>query len=119
MMWNEFCLADPPFGFGRTAQELEATIEAKPPGQQPAADPTVLPLADGPGNPTGRNQHSDRNGCDTTNPSKRQQRGAEYLVRCLKRDDPQIAAALARGEYPSARAAGADAATPYKLPTTA
>lgn len=31
---------------------------------------------------------------------------AERIVRRLKRDRPQIAAALARGEYPSARAAG-------------
>ncbi len=29
----------------------------------------------------------------------------EYLVRRLKRDFPEIAEALARGEYPSARAA--------------
>jgi hypothetical protein len=31
---------------------------------------------------------------------------AAYLVRRLKRDAPEIAEALARGEYPSARAAG-------------
>ena len=30
----------------------------------------------------------------------------EYVVRRLKRDTPELAAALARGEYPSARAAG-------------
>jgi hypothetical protein len=30
----------------------------------------------------------------------------EYVVRRLKRDAPELAAALARGEFPSARAAG-------------
>ncbi len=33
-------------------------------------------------------------------------RGASYLVRRLKRDAPEIALALARGEFTSARAAG-------------
>jgi len=32
--------------------------------------------------------------------------GEEYVVRRLKRDAPELAAALARGEFPSARAAG-------------
>jgi len=41
---------------------------------------------------------------------------ASYLVRRLKRDAPEIAAALGRGEYPSARAAGI-AAGIIKMPT--
>jgi hypothetical protein len=41
---------------------------------------------------------------------------AEYLVRRLKRDAPEIAEKLARGEYPSARAAGI-AAGIVKVPT--
>lgn len=41
---------------------------------------------------------------------------AEYLVRRLKRDYPEIAQALARGEYKSARAAGI-AAGIVRIPT--
>ncbi len=41
---------------------------------------------------------------------------AEYLVRRLKRDAPEIAERLARGEFPSARAAGI-AAGIVKVPT--
>jgi hypothetical protein len=77
-----------------------------------AADEGVKPLAEGPGNPTGKN----RNGSNTT----KLDRGASYLVRRLKRDAPDIAQALARGEYKSARAAGIAAGivrvpTPYEL----
>jgi hypothetical protein len=44
----------------------------------------------------------------------------DYLRARLKRDHPEIAAALGRGEYPSARAAGIAAGivkvpTPYEL----
>jgi hypothetical protein len=73
-------------GKAKTAQEL-------------AADQDVKPLAEGPGNPTGKN----RNGDNVTIPKGN---SASYLVRRLKRDAPQIAEALAKGEYPSARAAG-------------
>jgi hypothetical protein len=52
-----------------------------------AADLDVKPLADGPGNPTGKN----RNGSNATIPPDR---GATYLVRRLKRDAPAVAAAL-------------------------
>jgi hypothetical protein len=65
-----------------------------------AADPDVKPLAL-PGEIGGG--HTGR-GSNTT--SGHAGRGANYLVRRLKRDHKEIAAALARGEYPSARAAG-------------
>jgi hypothetical protein len=55
----------------------------------------------------GTNQHSiDKGGgCydDNTLPRGTSE---EYVVRRLKRDAPELAAALARGEFPSARAAG-------------
>ncbi len=41
---------------------------------------------------------------------------SDYLVRRLKRDGPEVAQALARGEYPSARAAGR-AAGIVKIPS--
>jgi hypothetical protein len=41
---------------------------------------------------------------------------ASYLVRRIKRDNPAVAQALARGEYKSARAAGI-AAGIVKVPT--
>ena len=58
-------------------------------------------------NPVGINQHSgpqERIGYDG-NVSSRGNR-EEYVVRRLKRDAPELAKALARGEFPSARAAG-------------
>jgi hypothetical protein len=72
--------------------------------QQMAADPGVEPLADEPGNPTGANQHSDRNGSVTTIPD----RGAKYRVRRLKRDRPDLNARVASGELslPDAEQAG-------------
>jgi hypothetical protein len=55
----------------------------------------------------GTNQHSreKEGGCydDNTLPRGNSE---EYVVRRLKRDAPDLAAALARGEFPSARAAG-------------
>jgi hypothetical protein len=69
-----------------------------------AADAGVTPLADGPGNPTGANQHTVRNGANSTIPHG--STSARYLVRRLKRDHPDIAQALADGKFKSARAAG-------------
>jgi hypothetical protein len=55
----------------------------------------------------GTNQHSSEKegGCydDNTLPRGTSE---EYVVRRLKRDAPELAAALARGDFPSARAAG-------------
>lgn len=61
---------------------------------------------------TGANQHASK-GSDATSAKDR---GATYLARRLKRDAPEIAAALARGEYRSARQA-AIAAGIVKEPT--
>lgn len=52
----------------------------------------------------GTNQHAGGRANSTS--STHGSTDANYLVRRLKRDRPKIAAALARGEFPSARAAG-------------
>jgi hypothetical protein len=61
-----------------------------------AADAGVNPLGNSRGRPSGN--VAEVNSRPTGN-------SAAYLVRRLKRDAPAIAEALARGEYPSARAA--------------
>lgn len=55
----------------------------------------------------GTNQHSseEERGCYDDNTLARGT-SKEYVVRRLKRDAPELATALARGEFPSARAAG-------------
>jgi hypothetical protein len=66
--------------------------------QDLAADPAVPKLQDGPGHPmSGSNYANGIKGTGSNN--------AAYLVRRLKRDHPEIAEALARGEFTSARAA--------------
>jgi hypothetical protein len=64
-----------------------------------AADPDVLPARDEKGGRP-RNDENCANGTVTHGSNQ-----AITIVRRLKRDHPAIAAALARGEYPSARAA--------------
>jgi hypothetical protein len=76
--------------FGRRAQDL-------------AADPDVRPAAQHGGDRT--EQGADGTLTDGTLKG-RGSNAAAYIVRRLKRDHPEIAAALARGEYRSARAAG-------------
>jgi hypothetical protein len=89
---------------------VEPTIgEARKTAQQLAADPGVAPAME-----TGRPPK------DGVSPSFRADEhsstSAERLVRRLKRDRPDIAEALGRGEYPSARSA-AIAAGIVKVPT--
>jgi hypothetical protein len=73
----------------------------KPKAQRLAADPSVTP------SPANGEIGRGRNSCDYVTPKEKHgSNGAEYLIRRLKRDAPAIAEALARGEYPSARAAG-------------
>lgn len=98
--------------------EIAAIKQAKPGrtlAQVLAADPEIEPLADGPGNPTGANQHTERNSADGTIPTRGSNK-AETIVRRLKRDAPSIAERLAAGEFKSARAAGI-AAGIVKVPT--
>jgi hypothetical protein len=74
-----------------------------------AADPDVPPLREKQGRPE-KSEEKDSNGIIT-----RGGNNAPYLVRSLKRDHPKIAEALARGEYPSARAAAIAAGIVKKL----
>jgi hypothetical protein len=63
------------------------------------------------------NEHSgDRTEQGDNSTLKRGSTSASYLVRRLKRDAPEVAEALARGEYKSARAA-AVAAGIVRVPT--
>jgi hypothetical protein len=129
LTWEAFCEEPPPYGFGMPAEELEVLVEAKPPAQQLAADEAVKPqptLSEAmKGNQNARKReeepaeepgekpaevpaqgNAENSGSSTTTVSRKQERGAEYLVRRLKRDAPEVAEKLAKGQYPSARAAG-------------
>lgn len=108
LTWEGFCETPPPYGFGMSPDEVEILIESKPRAQQMAGDPGVTPLT----------THGGDRKAESTLPRNVAQLGnsAEYIVRRLKRDAPHIAEALARGEYPSARAAGI-AAGIIRVPT--
>lgn len=74
--------------------------------QDLAADPTVLRLATDEEAKLLRAEGGKKGGRgNLSSITTKVNRGAEYLVRRLKRDYPEIAEALARGEYRSARAA--------------
>lgn len=97
----DFCKAKRPHGLGRNCEEIDALLQegaAKRTAQAMAGDDKVKPLAE----PNTTNQHNravdDVNGRPAGN-------STAYLVRRLKRDRPDVAEALARGEYRSARAA--------------
>jgi hypothetical protein len=72
------------------------TREAQPLAQQLAADPGVKPAPESGEIGRGRNR------CNKVTPNEDRGNTAAYLVRRLKRDAPEMAQALARGEYPSA-----------------
>lgn len=114
LTWDAFCQEPPPHGFGMTAQEVEELIASKPPAQRMAADLDVKPLAKH-GNQEGENNSRNRDDKIKSVPSP-SGTSVSYLVRRLKRDAPEVAEALARGEYRSARAAGI-AAGIVKVPT--
>ena len=76
--------------------------DVKNKAQQMAADETVKPLVEAVHAGPGRGKTS----ANSTGLSGRGSTHASYLVRRLKRDAPDIAEALGRGEYKSARAAG-------------
>jgi hypothetical protein len=102
LSWEAFCTAPQPFGLGYSSTALTELIAERKAAQALAADPTVTPLAthEEAGKQGGRGKV--KAGSDATSFTGR---GATYLVRRLKRDAPEIADALGRGEYPSARAA--------------
>jgi hypothetical protein len=73
-----------------------------------ARNEAIQPLHAGPGAPEG-NQNASKNNCANgtveRNEPKRGSNASCYLIARLKRDHPEIAEALSRGEYPSVRAA--------------
>ena len=74
-------------------------VEAKPKGQQLAADPEVTAA------PKNGEIGRGRNSREAITPNSERGTSASYLVRRLKRDRPDLAEALAKGECPSAGAA--------------
>jgi hypothetical protein len=97
--YSQFCKAKWPHGLGRRAEEIDTLFKegaAKRSGQALAADENVGPLFEHGGD-------RKEQGNNVTLPERGNK--AEYLVRRLKRDRPDIAADLAAGKYPSARAA--------------
>jgi hypothetical protein len=109
--WEAFCTAPYPWGLGYRTADIDRIIAERKARTvaELAADPEVKPLAEP--NTTGRNNPTvdNINGRPTGT-------SVSCLVRRLKRDAPDTAKALARGEYPSARAAGI-AAGIVKVPT--
>lgn len=94
-------------------------VQAVAASQALAADPEVKPAA-AVGAPKG-NDNARQNNVDSINIDSRETpraggTSAEYLVRRIKRDAPEIAEELARGELPSARAAAIKAGI-VKVPT--
>jgi hypothetical protein len=109
LSYTDFCTTPKPFGLGRSPDEIKQIIaDCKKASQQMAADENMQP---GP-----EKGEIGRNRCSVRTPNKSRGETAEYIVRRLKRDAPEVAEALARGEYPSARAAGI-AAGIVKVPT--
>jgi hypothetical protein len=95
-----FCLAKQPHGLGYDPAMLEALVKETREitlGEKMAEIQAIRKLGD--------NQHSDSEGVPIGTPSKRGSNASTYQVARLKRDRPDIADALARGEYPSVRAA--------------
>lgn len=126
--YDAFCLERRPNGLQRSRAEIDALIALgkKKTAQELAADPNVKPIA-GHGEASSRRERNEdgtlkgSNGATGSLQTKVDNinlggTSVPYLIRRLKRDHPAIAAALARGEYRSARAAGI-AAGIVKVPT--
>jgi hypothetical protein len=93
--FEAFCESSNGLGFKR--QEIERRLTA----QEMAADPNVKPMLKHGG------LRFKKQDAMSVLPSRRNNNrySRDYIVRRLKRDRPDIAEALARGEFPSARAA--------------
>lgn len=131
--WDQYVEYPEPWGLGMPADIAQTVIEERDErrlvgdllgrGQKLAADPEVKALANEEqtkaigreGGKKGGRGH--KNPVDNIKGVSKGGTGAIYLVRRLKRDAPDIAKALARGEYPSVRAA-AIAAGILTPPTT-
>ena len=107
--YSEFCQTRYPYGLGMAPEAIDQIIaDAKRSAQEIAADPEVKPIPANGEVGKGRSSNDIRPNQHGTS--------VDYLVRRLKRDAPEIADALGRGEFPSARAAGI-AAGIIKVPT--
>jgi hypothetical protein len=88
-----------PYGLGMAPEAIDQIIaDAKRSAQELAADPEVKPARSEEG---GRPRKGEENHVNNT--VSRGSTNAETIVRRLKRDAPEIADALGRGEFPSAR----------------
>lgn len=126
--YDAFCLERRPNGLQRPRAEIEALIAMgkKKTAREMAADPEVKPVAKQGDSiqKIERAENGTLKGDSAASVSLQTVvdivnyggNSSSYLVRRLKRDAPDIAAALARGEYKSARAA-AIAAGIVKVPT--
>lgn len=104
-----------PDGMETTEEKLLAMLEAFPKVKRKVLG---LVKAAGPpegGNPTGRNQHSEKPEEQLRRNSSLKGNSAESILARLKRDHPQIAQAFIEGEYPSAAAAGRAAGISWLL----
>lgn len=93
--YSEFCKSRQPHGLGREQSDIDQLVKEAKSSQAKAVDPDVI-----------------------VQPNGRPIKGSEYLplpkgstsaariIGRLKRDAPEVAEALGRGEYRSARAAG-------------
>lgn len=108
--YEQFCCAPWPYGLGYSVEDIDRIIgeRRKREAKELAADPAVEPMPKHGGERKAKQ-------VDDINLIKGGT-SVSYLVRRLKRDYPEIAEALARGEYPSARAA-AIAAGVVRVPT--
>lgn len=119
--WQHFCVTKQPYGLGYSPEAIDALLNERKTAQSLAADPAVTAeLGHG-----GARAGAGRTPNEDESPDNQEAIGhlnrpgsnsAERLVRRLKRDAPEIAEELARGELPSARAAAIKAGI-VKVPT--
>lgn len=98
--YEAFCLEPQPYGLGYRTEDIDRIIgeRRRANAQTLAANPAVGPAA-AHGGARAKGEQGDNVPLPRGN-------SASGIVRRLKRDHPEIAAALANGEYRSARAAG-------------
>lgn len=100
LFWESYCTTQPPYGLGYAPSALAAVIQERKTAQARMAEAAPL-QAVGTAGP-GRGHH--KTGVDNTGLT-RGATNADYLAARLKRDAPDVAAEVARGEHASVRAA--------------
>jgi hypothetical protein len=126
LTWELFCAERPPYGFGMTSEEVEALIESKPRTMAAvkSARENQEPSRDGPGAPEGNRNAAKNNGAEKEKRHNcpRGSNQSSTRIRKLRRDCPEAAEKLERGEFKSVAAAerwskGEDPNPPRKVPT--